>query len=298
MLKAHPRLVQESVPFNLEADSLNAMVLGLDVKPGSAEFDIFIKEVQREMTTKAGQKCTAVRRIIVPQGLVEDVQIALGQRLASTVIGDPNVEGVRMGSLAGKSQLQEVSEKVIQLSKTQKIVFGDLQNFEVKGADKNLGAFISPILFLNESPFKNQDCHNIEAFGPVSTIMPYNNIEEAIELAKMGKGSLVCSIVTANDKIARDFVIGAACMHGRILVLNADCAKESTGHGSPMPMLVHGGPGRAGGGSVVVLAHGAAKADDLRRGGSAGGAGRAGGVSGAVGGDAGLAAGARGTGHE
>jgi oxepin-CoA hydrolase/3-oxo-5,6-dehydrosuberyl-CoA semialdehyde dehydrogenase len=250
-LKSHPRLVEEAVPFNMEADSLNCCVLGPDAVPGKAEFDIFIKEVQREMTTKAGQKCTAVRRIIVPQDLVEDVQIALGQRLASTVIGDPNVEGVRMGSLAGKSQLQEVSEKVIQLSKTQKIVFGDLQNFEVKGADKNLGAFISPILFLNDSPFKNQDCHNIEAFGPVSTIMPYNNIEEAIELAKMGKGSLVCSIVTANDKIARDFVIGAACMHGRILVLNADCAKESTGHGSPMPMLVHGGPGRAGGGEEM-----------------------------------------------
>ena len=250
-LKSHPRLIEEAVPFNMEADSLNCCVLGPDAVPGTVEFDIFIKEVQREMTTKAGQKCPAVRRIIVPQSLVEDVQIALGKRLAGTVIGDPNVEGVRMGSLAGKSQLKEVTEKVLQLSKTQQIVFGDLQNFEVKGADKNLGAFISPILFLNESPFKNQDCHNIEAFGPVSTIMPYNNIEEAVELAKMGKGSLVCSIVTANDKIARDFVIGAACMHGRILVLNADCAKESTGHGSPMPMLVHGGPGRAGGGEEM-----------------------------------------------
>ncbi len=250
-LKSHPRLIEEAVPFNMEADSLNCCVLGPDAVPGTVEFDIFIKEVQREMTTKAGQKCTAVRRIIVPQSLLEDVQIALGKRLAGTVIGDPNVEGVRMGSLAGKSQLKEVTEKVLQLSKTQQIVFGDLQNFEVKGADKNLGAFISPILFLNESPFKNQDCHNIEAFGPVSTIMPYNNIEEAVELAKMGKGSLVCSIVTANDKIARDFVIGAACMHGRILVLNADCAKESTGHGSPMPMLVHGGPGRAGGGEEM-----------------------------------------------
>jgi oxepin-CoA hydrolase/3-oxo-5,6-dehydrosuberyl-CoA semialdehyde dehydrogenase len=250
-LKSHPRLIEEAVPFNMEADSLNCCVLGPDAVPGTVEFDIFIKEVQREMTTKAGQKCTAVRRIIVPQSLVEDVQIALGKRLAGTVIGDPNVEGVRMGSLAGKSQLKEVTEKVLQLSKTQQIVFGDLQNFEVKGADKNLGAFISPILFLNESPFKNQDCHNIEAFGPVSTIMPYKNIEEAVELAKMGKGSLVCSIVTANDKIARDFVIGAACMHGRILVLNADCAKESTGHGSPMPMLVHGGPGRAGGGEEM-----------------------------------------------
>lgn len=250
-LKSHPRLIEEAVPFNMEADSLNCCVLGPDVSPGSAEFDIFIKEVQREMTTKAGQKCTAVRRIIVPEALVEDVQIALGKRLAGTVIGDPNVEGVRMGSLAGTAQLKEVTEKVLELAKTQEIVFGDLQNFEVKGADKNKGAFMSPILFLNQAPFKNQDCHNIEAFGPVSTIMPYQRIEDAIALAKMGKGSLVCSIVTANDTIARDFVIGAACMHGRILVLNADCAKESTGHGSPMPMLTHGGPGRAGGGEEM-----------------------------------------------
>ena len=250
-LKSHPRLIEEAVPFNMEADSLNCCVLGPDALPGTAEFEIFIKEVQREMTTKAGQKCTAVRRIIVPQALVEDVQIALGKRLASTIIGDPNVEGVRMGSLAGAAQLKEVTEKVLELAKTQEIVFGDLNNFEVKGADKNKGSFMSPILFLNNSPFKNQDCHNIEAFGPVSTIMPYQNIDEAIELAKMGKGSLVCSIVTANDKIARDFVIGAACMHGRILVLNADCAKESTGHGSPMPMLTHGGPGRAGGGEEM-----------------------------------------------
>lgn len=250
-LKSHPRLIEEAVPFNMEADSLNCCVLGPDALPGTAEFEIFIKEVQREMTTKAGQKCTAVRRIIVPQALVEDVQIALGKRLASTIIGDPNVEGVRMGSLAGAAQLKEVTEKVLELAKTQEIVFGDLANFEVKGADKNKGAFMSPILFLNNAPFKNQDCHNIEAFGPVSTIMPYQNIDEAIELAKMGKGSLVCSIVTANDKIARDFVIGAACMHGRILVLNADCAKESTGHGSPMPMLTHGGPGRAGGGEEM-----------------------------------------------
>ncbi len=250
-LKSHPRLIEEAVPFNMEADSLNCCVLGPDALPGTAEFEIFIKEVQREMTTKAGQKCTAVRRIIVPQALVEDVQIALGKRLASTIIGDPNVEGVRMGSLAGAAQLKEVTEKVLELAKTQEIVFGDLNNFEVKGADKNKGSFMSPILFLNNSPFKNQDCHNIEAFGPVSTIMPYQNIDEAIELAKMGKGSLVCSIITANDKIARDFVIGAACMHGRILVLNADCAKESTGHGSPMPMLTHGGPGRAGGGEEM-----------------------------------------------
>jgi oxepin-CoA hydrolase/3-oxo-5,6-dehydrosuberyl-CoA semialdehyde dehydrogenase len=251
MLKAHPRLLEEAVHFNMEADSLNCSVLGSDVKTGSAEFELFIKEVQREMTTKAGQKCTAVRRIIVPADRVEDVQIALGKRLASTLIGDPNVEGVRMGALAGKSQLKEVLEKVEQLSKTQKIVFGDLVNFSVTGADKNKGAFMSPILFLNENPFKYTDVHSVEAFGPVSTIMPYKNMDEAIELAKMGKGSLVSSLITADDRIARQYVLGAASMHGRILILNADCAKESTGHGSPMPMLVHGGPGRAGGGEEM-----------------------------------------------
>jgi oxepin-CoA hydrolase/3-oxo-5,6-dehydrosuberyl-CoA semialdehyde dehydrogenase len=251
MLKSHPRLIEESVHFNMEADSLNCCVLGNDVTPTMPEFDIFIKEIAREITTKAGQKCTAVRRIIVPENLVEDVQIALGKRLAQTVIGDPNVEGVRMGSLAGQTQLQEVKEKVEQLSKTQKIIIGDFEKFEVKGADKNKGAFMPPIIFLNEKPFTNTDCHNIEAFGPVSTIMPYKTIDEAIELSKMGKGSLVSSIVTADDRIARMYTIGAACMHGRILVLNSECAKESTGHGSPMPMLVHGGPGRAGGGEEM-----------------------------------------------
>ncbi|MBC7863817.1 MAG: phenylacetic acid degradation bifunctional protein PaaZ, partial [Bacteroidia bacterium] len=251
MLKAHPRVLDESVHFNMEADSLNCCVLGMDVSPDKPEFDIFIKEVVREITTKAGQKCTAIRRIIVPENRIEDVHIALGKRLASTIIGDPNVEGVRMGSLAGHSQLIEVKEKVEQLSKTQKIIIGDFEKFEVKGADKYKGAFMPPIIFLNENPFKNTDCHNIEAFGPVSTIMPYKNIEDAILLAKMGKGSLVSSMITADDKLAKQYVLGAASMHGRILILNADCAKESTGHGSPMPQLVHGGPGRAGGGEEM-----------------------------------------------
>ena len=251
MLKATPRLIEEAVPFNMEADSLNASILGEDAVPGTEEFDLFIKEVQREMTVKAGQKCTAVRRIIVPEKLVEDVQIALGQRLAKTTVGDPAVEGVRMGSLAGLEQVTEVREKVEQLAKTQEIVFGDLENFEVTGADKNKGAFLSPILFLNTDPFKNTDCHNVEAFGPVSTIMPYKDLNQAIELANMGKGSLVCSIITNDDKIAQEFVMGAAPMHGRILILNRACAKESTGHGSPMPLMTHGGPGRAGGGEEM-----------------------------------------------
>jgi len=251
MLKSNPHIIKEAVPFNMEADSLNASIIGEDARPGTAEFDLFIKEVQKEITVKAGQKCTAIRRIIVPEELVEDVQSALSDRLSKTIIGDPSVEGVRMGSLAGQSQLKEVTEKVNLLAKSQKIIFGDLNEFEVTGADKTKGAFISPILFLNDSPFEKTDCHNIEAFGPVSTILPYKNLDEAIELSRMGKGSLVCSIVTADNNIAKDFVIGTASMHGRILVLNSDCAKESTGHGSPMPLLTHGGPGRAGGGEEM-----------------------------------------------
>jgi oxepin-CoA hydrolase/3-oxo-5,6-dehydrosuberyl-CoA semialdehyde dehydrogenase len=251
MLKAHPRLLEEAVPFNMEADSLNAMILGEDATPDKPEFDVFIKSVASEITVKAGQKCTAVRRIIVPEKLVEDVQIHLGKRLASTVIGDPSKEGVRMGALAGRTQVDEVLAKIDQLKKSQKIVIGDLNAFDVVGADKNKGAFLPPIVFLNEDPFKNTDCHNVEAFGPVSTIMPYKNLDEAISLAKMGKGSLVSTICTANDQIAKEYIVEAAPYHGRIQVLNAACAKESTGHGSPMPMLVHGGPGRAGGGEEM-----------------------------------------------
>jgi oxepin-CoA hydrolase / 3-oxo-5,6-dehydrosuberyl-CoA semialdehyde dehydrogenase len=251
MLKSNPTIINESVPFNMEADSLNCIILGNHVEPAHVEFDIFIKEVVREMTTKAGQKCTAVRRIIVPENKVDAVREALNKRLSQTIIGDPNVEGVRMGSLAGISQRQEVMEKVEQLSKTQKMIIGDFENYEVKGADKNKGAFMPPVVFLNENPFKNTDCHDIEAFGPVSTLMPYKTADEAIELARMGKGSLVSSIVTADTKEARHYVLGAAHMHGRVHILNADCAKESTGHGSPMPLLVHGGPGRAGGGEEM-----------------------------------------------
>lgn len=250
-LKSHARLIEEAVPFNMEADSLNCSVLGSDVRPDMPEFDLFIKEVTREITTKAGQKCTAIRRIIVPDNLLEDVQIALGKRLLSTTIGDPSVEGVRMGPLAGVSQRNDVLEKVKELMKYQNIVIGDLENFEVKGADKHKGAFMSPIVFLNTDPFQKTACHDIEAFGPVSTLIPYSSIDDAIELSRMGKGSLVSSITTADPHLAREYTLGAASMHGRILVLNAECAKESTGHGSPMPMLIHGGPGRAGGGEEM-----------------------------------------------
>lgn len=250
-LRTHPRVIELNVPFNLEADSLNCCVLGPDVHNGMPEFDIFIKEVAREITTKAGQKCTAIRRVIVPADRVEDVQIALGKRLQSTPIGDPGLKEVRMGPLAGISQRNEVREKVQELAKSQSIVIGDMQHFEVIGADKEKGAFLPPLVFLNTDPFTNTDCHNIEAFGPVSTIMPYNTFDDAIELARMGKGSLVCSIVTQDDDVAKEFVLGVATMHGRVLVLNSDCAKESTGHGSPMPLLIHGGPGRAGGGEEM-----------------------------------------------
>ncbi|MFN5355204.1 MAG: phenylacetic acid degradation bifunctional protein PaaZ [Bacteroidota bacterium] len=251
LLKSHPKILEESVPFNMEADSLNCMVLGRDAVPGTAEFDLFVKEVHREMTVKAGQKCTAVRRILVPENLMEDVQIALGKRLASTIVGDPQVEGVRMGALASKGQVEEVREKVRQLLNQQELVYGSLDAVELVGAEQERGAFMSPILMLNKKPFSHTDCHHVEPFGPVSTLMPYTTDDEAVELSRMGKGSLVTSIVTADDTIARNYVLGAASMHGRILVLNAECAKESTGHGSPMPMLVHGGPGRAGGGEEM-----------------------------------------------
>lgn len=250
-LKAHPVLIEESVPFNLEADSLNAMVLGMQAAPGTEEFDLFIKEVTKEITIKAGQKCTAVRRIMVPENYLEEVQQGVAARLASTKMGDPSVEGVRMGALATRLQVDRVRASVEQLAQTQKMVYGNLDEFEVIGADKDKGAFFSPVLFLNDQPFDKQDVHTIEAFGPVSTIMPYKTLEDAIELTKMGKGSLVTSIVTADDREAREFVVEAACMNGRILVLNKDCAKESTGHGSPMPLLTHGGPGRAGGGEEM-----------------------------------------------
>lgn len=251
LLKGLLHITDRSVPFNLEADSLNASVLGQKAIPGTAEFDLFIKEVTREITVKTGQKCTAIRRVIVPDNLIGEVQEGIAARLAKTVIGDPAQEGVRMGALASRIQVDRVRESVEHLSKSQEIVFGDLDNFDVVGADKSKGAFFSPILFRNDDPFNKLDVHNVEAFGPVSTIMPYKNMDEAIELARMGKGSLVSSIVTPDNREAREYVVGAASMHGRILVLNEDCAKESTGHGSPMPLLTHGGPGRAGGGEEM-----------------------------------------------
>ncbi len=250
-LKNHPQLIAESVPYTMEADSLNASILGEDAVPGTPEFDIFIKEVRKEMTVKCGQKCTAIRRIIVPENLVEDVQIALGKALSKVTIGDPRLKEVRMGSLVSEQQRNSVRNQVSEIAKTAKIVYGELDAVQTIGADAKKGAFMSPILLREDHPFKNEAAHVTEAFGPVSTIMPYKNIEEAVQLAKMGKGSLVSSIITNDASIARDYTVNAASHHGRILILNRESVKESTGHGSPLPSLVHGGPGRAGGGEEM-----------------------------------------------
>ncbi|WP_109098419.1 phenylacetic acid degradation bifunctional protein PaaZ [Aquimarina sp. AU58] len=251
MLKAHPRLIEESVPFTMEADSLNASVLGKDAVPGTPEFDLFVKEVRKEMTVKCGQKCTAIRRIIVPSELVEDVQIALGQQLDKVTVGDPRLKEVRMGALASKQQVESFKNNISEIAKTAQIVYGDLDKLETVGADAQKGAFVSPILMREDNPFKNTNAHTIEAFGPVATIMPYDTLEDAITLSQMGKGSLVSSIFTYDDKIAKDYIVGAASHHGRILVGNRENAKQSTGHGSPLPLLTHGGPGRAGGGEEM-----------------------------------------------
>jgi oxepin-CoA hydrolase / 3-oxo-5,6-dehydrosuberyl-CoA semialdehyde dehydrogenase len=251
MLKGNKNVLNENVPFNLEADSLNCIVLGQDVNPEHPEWDIFIKEVRKEMTVKAGQKCTAIRRIFVPENKMEDVWQAIGKSLAQTTIGNPLNDKVRMGSLAGQVQKKEVREQVQKLLASSQIVYGSLDSVELIDADANKGAFMSPLLLMNEKPFASEESHSVEAFGPVSTIMPYKNMDEAITLSKKGKGSLCSSIVTADEKAARQYVIGAGTHHGRILVLNRESAKESTGHGSPLPMLVHGGPGRAGGGEEM-----------------------------------------------
>jgi oxepin-CoA hydrolase/3-oxo-5,6-dehydrosuberyl-CoA semialdehyde dehydrogenase len=250
-LRAHPAIIQHSVPFTMEADSLNAAVLGEDAVPGTPEFDLFIKEVRREMVTKAGQKCTAVRRIIVPEKLLEDVHKSLAKALGQTTIGDPTVEGVRMGALINRKQLDRVREKLTLLAEKTPVIFGDPDRFEVTGANREKGAFIPPILLLNENPVQQTISHETECFGPVSTLMPYKNLEEAIEIAQMGKGSLVSTICTYDRRIQREYVLNAAAYHGRILMLNRESAKESTGHGSPMPLLVHGGPGHAGGGEEM-----------------------------------------------
>ncbi len=250
-LRTHPAIVQHSVPFTMEADSLNAAILGPDAVPGTPEFDLFIKECRREIVTKAGQKCTAVRRIIVLENLLDEVQKALSKELTKTTIGDPAAEGVRMGALINRQQLARVQAKLTEMAALTPIVYGNASNFEVVGADPAKGAFMPPILLLNDQPLHQHISHQTECFGPISTLMPYKNFDEAIEIARLGKGSLVSTICSNDRTVLRTYIMEAAAWHGRILMLNRDSAKESTGHGAPMPMLVHGGPGHAGGGEEM-----------------------------------------------
>src|SRR5688572_24600845 len=250
-LKDTRAIVENSVRFNQEADSLNCSILGPDATPGTEEFDLFIKEVVREMTAKAGQKCTAIRRTIVPNGVVDDVIAALGKRLSSVQVGDPAVEGVKMGPLASRTQVRDVGTATDAIRHGAELVFGGRERLDVVGADPERGAFFPITLLATDKPFASREPHDIEAFGPVNTVMPYGSVEDAVELAKLGKGSLVGSLFTADANVARQVVLGVAPYHGRMLVVDRTSAKESTGHGSPMPHLVHGGPGRAGGGEEM-----------------------------------------------
>ena len=249
-LRAHPKVVTEGVHFNAEADSLNASILGPDVTAGSPEFDLYIKQLVTEMTAKAGQKCTAIRRAFVPEALVDDVVAATSARLSQVVVGAPDADGVTMGALASIDQREEVRKSVRALTKSAHIVFGDPDTVDVVGADAATGAFLSPLLLRCDDRDATEP-HEIEAFGPVSTVIGYSDTADVIDLAGRGKGSLVASLVTADSAIAREIVLGVAPYHGRILVLDSEDAKESTGHGSPLPVLVHGGPGRAGGGEEL-----------------------------------------------
>ncbi|MDQ8754917.1 phenylacetic acid degradation bifunctional protein PaaZ [Sphingosinicella sp. LHD-64] len=246
-LQSHPVIGRESVRFVAERDSLNASILGPDAGPGTPEFDLFIKEVAREMTAKAGQKCTAIRRAMAPAEHLDAVQAALAERLAKVRIGDPREEGVQMGALASRAQLNAVRSAVMELSKSARIVAGDPDASPVPGD----GAFISPILLRSDDPWDSAAVHDVEAFGPVSTIMPYRDLDDAIALANRGMGSLALSLFTFDKSVATDFVLGAGAYHGRMVLLDRTSAKESTGHGSPLPVLVHGGPGRAGGGEEM-----------------------------------------------
>jgi len=250
-LRSSRSIVQNSIRFNMEADSLNCSILGPDDAPGSEEFDLFVREVAKEMTTKAGQKCTAIRRAIVPARFVDAVNKALADRLSKIKLGDPAIEGVRMGPLAGRAQVGEVLERVKALCKDCEIIYGSPEKFDVIGADPSVGAFFPALLLHCQKPFDRISPHEIEAFGPVSTIIPYDSIDQAIELARLGKGSLVGSLFSSDDQVMRKVALGLAPLHGRVHMINRHCAAESTGHGSPMPQMVHGGPGRAGGGEEL-----------------------------------------------
>jgi oxepin-CoA hydrolase/3-oxo-5,6-dehydrosuberyl-CoA semialdehyde dehydrogenase len=250
-LKAGKAMIENSTRFNQEADSLNFSMLGPESIPGTEEFEHFIREVVREMTVKAGQKCTAIRRTLVPEPMIEDVVNAIAKRLTSVKVGDPSAEGVRMGPLVGKSQVEDVGKNVDRLKKGSQLIFGDPDNFEIAAGDKAKGAYFPATLLFCEKPFDTDAPHTVEAFGPVNTVMPYTSVEEAVELAKLGRGSLVGSLFTSDDDVARELVLGTASHHGRIMIIDKTSAKASTGHGSPLPGLVHGGPGRAGGGEEL-----------------------------------------------
>jgi oxepin-CoA hydrolase/3-oxo-5,6-dehydrosuberyl-CoA semialdehyde dehydrogenase len=250
-LKVNQAIIDNSVRFNMEADSLNFCMLGENDAPGTPEFDLFIREVQREMTTKAGQKCTAIRRTIVPEKYAEDVAKALGEKLSKIAIGDPSLDGVKMGPLAGREQVKDVSDNMNLILQDCEVAYGSNSDFALIGGSKEKGAFFAPMVLLCNDPLNKKAPHDVEAFGPITTILPYKNMEEAIEIVKLGKGSLVGSVFTADNNFGKDIVYNTASYHGRIMVVNKDSAGESTGHGSPMPQLVHGGPGRAGGGEEL-----------------------------------------------
>jgi oxepin-CoA hydrolase/3-oxo-5,6-dehydrosuberyl-CoA semialdehyde dehydrogenase len=249
-LQSHPVITREAVRFIAERDSLNASVLGPDAAPGTPEFDLFVKEVVNEMTVKAGQKCTAIRRALVPAAYLDAAEAALKERLSKVVVGDPSIEGVTMGALASRAQLDDVRAKARELGQEARLAFGDIDHVEARGANGQ-GAFISPLLFRTDDPWTAQRVHDVEAFGPVSTLMPYKDLDDAIALANRGKGSLALSFFTYDPAVARRLVLGAGAFHGRIVIIDRDSARESTGHGSPLPMLIHGGPGRAGGGEEM-----------------------------------------------
>ncbi len=250
-LKQHPKVVEHSVRFTMETDSLNCSILGLDAQPGSEEFELYVQEILREISVKAGQKCTAIRRAIVPRERVDAVIEVLQQRLSKVVVGDPTEKSVTMGALASLAQREEVRTRVSQIARVSERVCGDPSQVRVVGADADRGAFLNPVVMYCDQPLQHTEVHDIEAFGPVSTLMPYDSVDDAIALARRGQGSLVGSIFTTDDDFARDLVLGTASYHGRLLIVNRDCGKESTGHGSPLPNLIHGGPGRAGGGEEM-----------------------------------------------
>jgi oxepin-CoA hydrolase/3-oxo-5,6-dehydrosuberyl-CoA semialdehyde dehydrogenase len=250
-LRVHPAVIRHAVPFIAETDSLNSSILALDAAPGTPEFDLYVKEVVREMTVKAGQKCTAIRKALVPAAVAGDVIGALQAALQKIIVGDPRLEGVRMGPLVSQEQRSDVFRRIAELRSEAELVAGNLDQFEVKGADRTRGAFVPPLLLLSRDPPAARAIHSVEAFGPVATVVPYRDTDDAIALARRGGGSLAASVFCADDSLAARIVLGLAPYHGRILVVNRTCAKESTGHGSPLAPLIHGGPGRAGGGEEM-----------------------------------------------